>query len=69
MQKDWGYRISVTRSNPAHIAQDALRLTLDAQKKGLAFCYIIEMGYTPLLSGLKNTQAYKRMTNYLLGIN
>jgi hypothetical protein len=48
VQRDWGYRISVTGVNPVYTMQDALNLTLDARKKGLAFCYITDMGYTSL---------------------
>jgi hypothetical protein len=45
VQNDWGYRISVTGSNPSYTAEDASRLTLDAWKKGLAFCYVNDSGY------------------------
>lgn len=48
VQREWGYRISVTGINPVYTAQDALNLTLDAQNKGLSFCYITDIGYASL---------------------
>jgi hypothetical protein len=48
IQRDWGYRISVTGSNITYTAQDAFSLTLDAWKKGLAYCYIGDMGYSSI---------------------
>ena len=45
VQRDWGYRISVTGSNPGYTAQDAFNLTVKAWGTGLAFCYISNTGY------------------------
>ncbi len=45
VQKQWGYRISVTGYSPAYTASDAFRLTLDAWKKGIAYCYISQVDY------------------------
>jgi len=53
VQQDWGYRISVAGSNPKFKARDALRLTLEAGRKGLAFCYIHNQGYDSLDPGLE----------------
>lgn len=48
VQQDWGYRISVTGSNPAYTAQDAYNLTTNAWRKGLPYCYISSTGYESL---------------------
>jgi hypothetical protein len=48
VQRDWGYRISVTGSNPAYTVQDAYDLTTNAWRKGLAYCYISNTGYESL---------------------
>ncbi len=50
VQHDWGYRISVTGSNPGYTAQDAFNITNNAWQKGLAYCYICGTGYTSLPS-------------------
>ncbi len=50
VQLDWGYRISVTGFNAKYAAQDALNLTVNAWRKGLAYCYITDatLGYNTL---------------------
>jgi hypothetical protein len=46
IQRTYGSRISVTGFKESYTAQDALRLTLDAMDKGLAFAYINDREYT-----------------------
>ena len=48
VQKKWGSRISVTGFNSSYTANDALRLTLDAWNKGLAYCYINTVEYVAI---------------------
>jgi hypothetical protein len=48
VQKEYGQRISVTGFNAKYTVEDALRLTLDAWQKGLAFCYINTVEYTSI---------------------
>ncbi len=50
VQTDWGYRISVTGFNSKYTAQDAYNLTVNAWRKGLAYCYITNtsLGYNSL---------------------
>jgi len=48
VQRDWGYRISVTGANPSYTAQDAYTMTINAWQKGLAYCYINDKGYDSL---------------------
>ncbi len=47
LQKKWGHRISVTGFKPYYTAEDAVKFTVKAWKKGLAYCYICR-GYTSL---------------------
>ena len=53
VQRDWGYRISVTGYKSTYTAQDAFNLTIDAWKKGLAYCYINDAGYDSISSWLE----------------
>jgi hypothetical protein len=48
VQRDWGLRIGVTGSNPGYTAQGACKLTVDAWRRGLAYCYICSTGYASL---------------------
>jgi hypothetical protein len=48
VQSEWGYRISVTGFKATYTAQDAVELTLDAWKKGIAYCYISNDEYASL---------------------
>ncbi len=50
VQIDWGRRISVTGFKPEYTARDALDLTVNAWRKGLAYCYITDatLGYNTL---------------------
>ena len=48
VQKKWGSRISVTGFNKNYTVDDAVRLTLDAWNKGLAFCYINTVEYVAI---------------------
>jgi hypothetical protein len=50
VQSDWGYRTSVTGSNPAYTARDAYDLTIKAWQKGLAYSYISDTDYASLPS-------------------
>jgi hypothetical protein len=50
VQRDWGYRISVTGFNPSYTAQDAYNLTVKAWQMGLAYCYISDAGYASIPS-------------------
>lgn len=50
VQRDWGYRISVTGSNPEYTARDAYKLTTNALQKGLVYCYICGTSYASLPS-------------------
>ena len=47
-QKEWGKRISVAGFKLAYTANDAVRLTLDAWRKGIRHCYITVDEYTSL---------------------
>ncbi len=47
-QHRWGHRISVTGCRRDYTAGEAARLTLDAWRKGIAYCYICHDGYTTL---------------------
>jgi hypothetical protein len=48
VQKAYGYRISVTGYNTRYTVEDAVSLTLDAWKKGIAYCYINTAEYTSI---------------------
>ncbi len=48
LQRQWGSRMSVTGFKSSYSVEDAVRLTLDAWKKGLAFPYINSSGYSTL---------------------
>lgn len=48
VQFDFSSRISVTGFKPYYTAPDALRLTVNAWRKGLAFCYINNTEYTSI---------------------
>jgi hypothetical protein len=50
VQRDWGYRISVSGSQPTYSALDAFALTVKAWEAGLAYCYITDMGYSSIPS-------------------
>ena len=50
VQRDWGYRISVSGAQPTHTAQDAFDLTVKAWEAGLAYCYITDLGYSSIPS-------------------
>ena len=60
VQRDWGYRIGVTGSNPRYNAQDALDITINAREKGLAYCYICGTDYTSLSSWFEEYAALLR---------
>jgi hypothetical protein len=47
VQRDWGYRISVTGNHSDLTVQEAYEITADALAKGLAYCYITP-GYQSL---------------------
>jgi len=48
IQKKYGNRISVTGFNETYNVNDAIKLTLDAWNKGLAYCYINTTEYTSI---------------------
>jgi hypothetical protein len=48
VQKEYGSRISVTGFKASYSLEDAIRLTLDAWKKGIAYCYINTVEYTAI---------------------
>ena len=48
VQRDWGYRISVSGAKPTYTAQDAFELTVKAWQAGLAYCYITDFGYASI---------------------
>ena len=50
VQRDWGYRISVSGAKPTYTAQDAYDLTVKAWQEGFAYCYISDLGYSSLPS-------------------
>jgi hypothetical protein len=50
VQRDWGYRISVSGEKPTYTAQDAFDLTVKAWESGLAYCYITDFGYASVPS-------------------
>ena len=52
VQRNWGYRISITGSNPGYTAQQACDLTVKAWQMGLAYCYISNVGYDSVASWL-----------------
>jgi len=54
VQRDWGYRISVSGFNPGYTAQDAFDLTAKAWQSGLAYCYICDTGYVSIPSWLND---------------
>jgi hypothetical protein len=40
LQSDWGWRMSVIALGPEHDLGEALRLTTEAYRQGLAYCYV-----------------------------
>ncbi len=50
LQLDWSYRISVTGFSSEYTSQDAFNMTVNAWRKGLAYCYITNdhVGYNSL---------------------
>ncbi|MFH1639986.1 MAG: spherulation-specific family 4 protein [Chloroflexota bacterium] len=48
VQSEYNTRISVTGFKPSYTAQDALRLTTNAWRKGLAYCYINNTEYNTI---------------------
>ncbi len=48
VQSRWGKRITVTGFRPAYTVDDAVRLTRDAWRKELAYCYINHADYATL---------------------
>ena len=71
VQRNWGYRISVTGSNASYTAQAAFNLTVKAWQMGLAYCYVSNTGYDSVPSWLEeyskllrdNTNIFRRITN------
>jgi hypothetical protein len=62
VQKAYGYRISVTGYNSGYTVEDAVRLTLEAWKKGIAYCYINTAEYTSIAPWFEDYAA--KLRNY-----
>jgi hypothetical protein len=60
VQSEWGSRISVTGFRSTYTVSDAFALTVDAWKKGIAFCYINSDEYTVIAPWFEEYSAMLR---------